>query len=77
MIDPFCVVCRPVVSYREEDWEKKEVYVDSVTRHITDNVKDGKHFIWIDSLLKTNFAIQLMVAQSEIRTFVAIYFISD
>ncbi|KAK2853070.1 hypothetical protein Q7C36_008271 [Tachysurus vachellii] len=35
-------VPRPVVLYREEDWEKKkEVYVDSVTRHITDNVKDG------------------------------------
>ncbi|MCI4376813.1 hypothetical protein PGIGA_G00192820 [Pangasianodon gigas] len=33
---------RPVVLYREEDWEKeKKVYVDSVTRHMTDNVEDG------------------------------------
>ncbi|XP_053088387.1 uncharacterized protein LOC113542132 isoform X2 [Pangasianodon hypophthalmus] len=31
---------RPVVLYREEDWEKeKKVYVDSVTRHMTDNVE--------------------------------------
>ncbi|MCJ8730984.1 hypothetical protein PDJAM_G00190760 [Pangasius djambal] len=33
---------RPVVLYREEDWEKeKKVYVDSVIRHMTDNVEDG------------------------------------
>ncbi|KAB5582109.1 hypothetical protein PHYPO_G00183390 [Pangasianodon hypophthalmus] len=33
---------RPVVLYREEDWEKeKKVYVDSVTRHMTDNVEGG------------------------------------
>lgn len=41
--DPFRVVCRPVVLYREEDWEKeKKVYVDSVMRHMADNAEDGK-----------------------------------
>ncbi|KAK3553931.1 hypothetical protein QTP70_015275, partial [Hemibagrus guttatus] len=35
-------VPRPMVMYREQDWEKeKKVYVDSVTRHIADNVEDG------------------------------------
>ncbi|KAG7334435.1 hypothetical protein KOW79_002842 [Hemibagrus wyckioides] len=35
-------VPRPVILYREQDWEKeKKAYVDSVTRHIADNVEDG------------------------------------
>ncbi|KAF4089934.1 hypothetical protein AMELA_G00043870 [Ameiurus melas] len=38
----FIDIPRPVVLYREEDWEKdKKAYVDSVTRHLTDNVQDG------------------------------------
>lgn len=39
----FRAVCRQVVLYRREDWEKeKKVYVDSVTRHMTDNKQGGK-----------------------------------
>lgn len=38
----FRVLYRPVILYREQDWEKeKKAYVDSVTRHIADNVEDG------------------------------------
>ncbi|KAF5896608.1 uncharacterized protein DAT39_013689, partial [Clarias magur] len=38
----FIDVPRPVVLYREEDWEKeKNVYVESVKRHMTDNVQNG------------------------------------
>ncbi|KAM9477100.1 S100P-binding protein isoform 2-T7 [Clarias gariepinus] len=38
----FIDVPRPVLLYREEDWEKeKNVYVESVKRHMTDNMQNG------------------------------------
>lgn len=41
--DPPGLLCRPVVLYSEDDWEKEQkVYVDSVTRHMKNNAENGK-----------------------------------